>query len=147
MRPPVGTLAARMVLGKPKVMETSFNWVAARSQCSLKRVFETLAEIVDSDVKAANELPGRKAQFHVNGGDKKLVVSRDKSVETATPVSTVVFELFPAEISVRHGRDTKLFSARPRLNDDGECMLEVDGQALRLWQVSRKALEDLFFGD
>jgi len=38
-----------------------------------------------------------------------------------------------------------LFEAKASLGFEGRCRYEVEGQPLELWQVSRKALEDLFF--
>lgn len=74
--------------------------------------------------------------------------------DLAGPIEStgVKFELRANEIAVSniktgmmHGA-TPAFSAVPRLNEDGECRLEVQGERLQFWQVSRKALEDLFFG-
>lgn len=127
---------------------SNFNWVVARSRCSLEGVFAILAEALDDDVKAVNALPGRAITFRLTVQPRKLIVARDDS-------RNIVFELSSTEIVVRHGLSTPfgsgtpkpLFSARPHLGEDGECMLEVDGRPLELWQVQRKALEDLFFGD
>lgn len=128
-----------------------FDWVTARSECSLKRVFMILAEVIDSDVKAANELKIQRTQFAVNrdGADKVIVIrSRQMGGEE---IDTVTFQLrgdrivvYPADA---RGPRPPLFSASASLNQDGECFVEVDGQPLKLWQVSRKALEDLFFGE
>jgi hypothetical protein len=38
-----------------------------------------------------------------------------------------------------------LFEARAALGFEGRCRYEIDGQPLELWQISRRALEDLFF--
>jgi hypothetical protein len=126
-------------MGDMPIMEPYFNWVKARSACSLKSVFLLLAEIVDSDVKAANELPeGRR--FSLERQDRKLIVIRESRESPAA----IVFELSATEIRVREAEKT-LFVARPSLERDGKCRLEVDGDPLELWQVSRKALEELFF--
>jgi hypothetical protein len=42
----------------------------------------------------------------------------------------------------------ELFSAKPYLNHEGECLLQIgETDPLHIWQVSRKALEPLFFAD
>ena len=38
-----------------------------------------------------------------------------------------------------------MFKAVARLQDDGRCRLEVDGAPVHVWQVSKRALEGLFF--
>jgi len=121
-------------------ISSDFNWVKARSKCSVASVFALLAEVVDSDVKAANELPGN-ARFRFNKYDRKLIVLP----VTEFPVP-IVFELAGAVINISK-EETALFTARPSLMTDGKCRLEVDGETLELWQVSRKALEALFFGE
>jgi hypothetical protein len=50
----------------------SFDWVTARAKCSLERTFQTLAEIVDSDIKAANNLGKTCGKFpHQHQGARK----------------------------------------------------------------------------
>lgn len=43
------------------------------------------------------------------------------------------------------GHEIKL-RATITLNNEGRCMLKVDGEELEPWNVRRMALEDLFFG-
>jgi hypothetical protein len=84
----------------------------------------------------------------VEPGPRKIIVKHDDNKH-------IVFELSSTEITVRLGLSSPfspgtpepLFTARPYLGEDGECMLEVDGQPLKWWQVRRKALENLFFAD
>jgi hypothetical protein len=68
-----------------------------------------------------------------------------------TETVVIVFELSASKITVIKTipatlERTTLFSAVPYLTEEGECLLEVDGSFLKLWQVSRKALDDLVFG-
>jgi hypothetical protein len=120
-----------------------FDWVSARYACSLPSIFQILGEVLQADADIANKLPGLNRSFEVTLHPKRIIVSR---VSGANPTN-VVFELFRADIAVREGPNQAMFRARPSLNQDGECMLEVDGQPLKLWQVCRKALDDLFFGE
>jgi hypothetical protein len=43
--------------------------------------------------------------------------------------------------------DKSTFTANPSLDDNGQCQLEVEGAKLSIWQVSRRALENLFFAE
>jgi len=127
-----------------KPVDDAFDWVSARAACSLLSVFQILGERVRTDVDIANRAPGSKRRFRVAIDPLKIVVARTHPAEEA---ANIVFELCATDVAVRKGASAQLFRARPALNEDGECLLEVDGQTLRLWQVSRKALEDLMFGD
>jgi hypothetical protein len=129
-----------------------FNWVHARSECGLPRVFQILSEVIGSDVKAANALNRRgvKFQFTTEAAGKILAV-RDRDFGGFNEIMVIVIELASGKITVSRrvpnkASDEPLFYAVPGLNEEGECLLEVDGKSLKLWQVSRKALDDLFFG-
>lgn len=122
-------------------MAMEFNWVKARAECSLKQVFFNLGEMVESDVKTANELGVGPVQ--VLRQHRKTIVSRGEPA--AEGVRAVVFELEAAAITARSNGDL-ILSGRPRLDEQGNCLLEVNGQLYRLWQVCQMALEDLFFG-
>ena len=131
-----------------------FDWVSTRSKCSLEQSFVLLSEIVDSDVKAANALKRRDVEFKINSEPtKKLVVIRDQDLGGMHGFINVVFELRADKITVfiRKGGEflpVPMFSFVPSLNEEGECLYRIEGEEaqLKLWQVSRKALEDLFFG-
>ena len=125
----------------------SFDWVRARAECSLERLFRLLAETVDSDVRAVSAIKRPdQSVFEVIPALHKVIVSRTKDTGGIPSVETVVFELVSNGIHVRRGKDTSVFTATPVLDARGDCRLEVSGESLELWQVSRKALEGLFFG-
>ena len=127
---------------------SAFNWVAARAECSPDRAFHALAEVVDSDVKAANGLRRSGVSFHFHGeATGKIVVIRELDRGGVKELRSVVFELISGEIVTKKGPENSvLFSAVPSLNRNGECLLEIEGDSYELWQVSRRALESLFFG-
>lgn len=129
----------------------SLDWVTRRSECSLAAVFQALAEVLDSNVKTRNNLPHPPAVFRVNRpAAEKIVVVRERNFGGVVEAETVVFDLLKSGIAVTRkdarGSGSELFRASPSLNMSGECTLDVNGEELRLWQVSRVALEDLFFG-
>ena len=118
-----------------------FNWVKARSECSLKRAFELLHEEVKTDVEIANQLD-LGATFHSAYQHKKIIVTRE---ENDDEIRSVIFELLPTGMCARVGQSQPMFVAKPRLSELGECLFEVDGQTYKLWQICQKALEDLLF--
>lgn len=122
-------------------MSDEFSWVRRRHQCSIEHIFQVIVEQVDTDVKTANELRGEEV-FRVNRLERKLMVANVKR-----PGDAVVLERFSYGIDVRRGQHKPLFRARPHLDEKGECLVEVEGglHPLTPWQVSRRALEDLFF--
>jgi len=129
------------------------NWVKARAECSLEHVFQILAEVLDSDVKEANKLGRRGVEFKINAAaERKIVVSRTRDADGVDEIVSVVVELLPGKITATRKENVKdlvkppFLTAIPGLNRDGECLLEIGGESLRLWQASRMALEDLFFG-
>ena len=112
-------------------------------------IVHILVELLDGDVKAANKLKRKDIEFELNTQVKgKVIVTRKREMIGLMEATSVVFEFSSDSINVtqRIGMEVKpLFEAKPGLNHDGECLLEVDGNPLKLWQVSRKALEGLFF--
>lgn len=134
----------------------TLDWVNVHFECSLHAVFVHLREVVDSDVKSLIRNNSRtphiqSAKFDLNGvSDDKFIVI--KTSEPGSGVShglSVVFELTNQGIAVKAGPSGKrLFIAKPTITKSGECKLQVvgEGEPLELWQVSQKALTDLFFG-
>ncbi len=134
---------------RDSVKPHDFDWVTARHKCSLAGVFRVLAEIVDTNVQTANALiePGA---FERNVAANKVIVIR----KHGGAASSVVFTLEANAISVKRvnqaGNEKAVFTAKPALTTDGECVLEINDrplQPLELWQVCRLALEDFFFGE
>jgi hypothetical protein len=129
--------------------DSSFDWVKARSKCSLGSIFEVLANAVKQDVESA-------LQLLKEARDAKTVLTykRDRAVITVTrektniigPPETVVFSLSSSAITIEQSNGTQ-FLVTPSLNQQGECKMTVDGHELELWQVCQKALGGLFFGD
>ena len=126
----------------------SFNWVEARSNCTTGLHFNLLAEQVESDVEHMNRLTKtNNTVWMFNRQNGKIIVHR--SVDGLADCS-VVFTHSEADIAVKrsdhHGNTTALFQAIPHLLGDQRCTLEIDTAPVEIWQVSRRALESLFFG-
>lgn len=128
-----------------------FDWVNALRKCSLEGVFRSLTEVIDSDVKAANASPRAGVAFHFDRhASNKVGVRRERDFAGILEIDSVIFELGRNVITATArdvlGAATNLLTANSTFTQAGECFLTVDGDDLRLWQVSRKALQDLFFG-
>lgn len=130
----------------------SFDWVAARFECSLPNLFKRLELMIKSDVDTVNALEGNAARMTgglrtrgfsvINNGNRFSVNRIDRDAPT---LHSVDFELTPLAISVT-GETKAPFVATMRLNLQGRCVLVVDDTELELWQVRQMALENLFFG-
>jgi hypothetical protein len=134
----------------------NLDWVKDRRDsfpdCSLPLVFNILVQIAEINVRRANADRGKDPAVyfqHVPLGET-LIVGRDRPLNGGTHSSVVIFELLEDSIVVSArasaGEPGKLlFRAFPGLAQDGDCILKIDGEPLRLWQIVRRALEDLFF--
>ena len=122
---------------------SKFDWVTARSACSLPKVFKELMLQVEEDVKTRNALRPANSpyEFSVTEDGADFAVHLDaKDVRRS-----VTFSLAQHAISVRDDKGNQMFDVTPILNDKGECRLNVNGEGRDLWQVRRMALEGLLF--
>ena len=125
---------------------TEFDWVAARSECTLEKEFDRLCAAVQRDLDRHKKLnPGLcQCQSFDTCGDDKFYVER-------AGAHRVIFEIERGRIRIgrwdRSSEHTPLMALQVRLDDEGQCVLiDADGTAWRPWQVRRKALEDTLFG-
>ena len=122
---------------------SKFDWVTARSACSLPKVFKELMLQVEEDVKTRNALRPANSpyEFSVTEDGADFAVHLDaKDVRRS-----VTFSLAQHAISVRDGGGNKMFEVTLTFNDLGECKLNVNKEERDFWQVRRKALEELLF--
>jgi len=124
---------------------SEFNWVRECSKCSLSGAMFNLRETVDNDIKAFSGLSTNRQFEILDKGPQKFIV-RHKDGTHDFP-QAIVFETdsINNRISIRAGTAIVL-AVKPEIGPDGECLLKVDGKYLRFWQVSKEALESLFFG-
>jgi hypothetical protein len=122
---------------------SGFDWVKARSECSLAKVFQTLRLQVEADVATRKALRTEGVPFTfgtaANGHTFSVFVDGNQLYRT------VKFGLTDKAICVYGDDDRLLFEGRVTLSDDGECRLRVGEKELELWQFRRDALEELFF--
>jgi hypothetical protein len=126
----------------------TLDWVAARAACSVDTLFEMLAQVIESDVEAIRKVIDTRTVFRLNRpASNKVVVVRDDPSFTYTVTFTHDGSSINVTTRTREREADPVFMAKPRFDQAGVCRLELDGQPMELWQVSRKALEGLFFGD
>jgi hypothetical protein len=127
------------------IVPRELDWVRARTDCSLLKVFNEFRLGVEEDVKAANlrprpsELPSVSFAVRANTfGDYFIVFQQENAG------ARVEFNCEANRITVK--TQDREFSVTLALNNEGRCKLRVgDGEELEQWQVRRIALEKLFF--
>ncbi len=128
---------------------TVFDWIQALSECSLGAIFEKLKMDLRTDVENAQSrravvlagVPPHYGFRLVDGtfGREIAVMVQGNGIH-----DSVTFRLGKDSIDVFEG-DVLKFSAKPTLNNKGECRLLVNGEEQELWYVRKLALESLFF--
>jgi hypothetical protein len=122
---------------------TEFDWVTARSNCSLVAIFEGLKTQLQEDVTKRKEQTKDDGYNIVLHGTR---VSVTHTMDYGISRDAVIFVLTQVAIEVHDRQDKLKFKATPTLNEKGECRLKVDGKEIELWHFRKLALEDLFFG-
>jgi hypothetical protein len=122
---------------------SKFDWVTARSLCSLPNVFKELRLQVEEDVKTRNALRPNNSPYEflvAANGDEFTVLLEAKDVHRS-----VIFSLGDRAILVRDYKGKEMFEVTLTFNDQGDCRLTVEEKDRDLWQVRRMALEGLLF--
>jgi len=128
------------------MMESQFQWVQARAECSAAKIFHLLKSQVTHDVELRNEMAtGQGYKFGTHFERNTFVVFLDSMFHMENPYRLVRFFLEGEQISARYGNDAIIWTARLTLDDSGKCRLKIGDKLFELWQVSYMALEKLFF--
>jgi hypothetical protein len=122
---------------------SEFDWVAARAECSIERVFQQIRMGVESDIERMNKLRPANADygFKIVLSEGKIAVVRQGYISPRS----VTFTRARNGISIVNDEGKVTMEATLTLSDDGECRLKINGREREFWQFRRKALEDLFF--
>jgi hypothetical protein len=123
--------------------KAKFDWIAARSACTLPKVFAALGQQVGADIKTRNGLRPNNAPYEFSIAediDQFTVLLKAKDVQRS-----VTFKLSEQAISVWDDQDKPKFQVTLTFNDQGECTLHANEQEREMWQMLRMALEDLLF--
>ena len=125
------------------------DWVSAKADWTLDNAFVAVQQQVTVSVdriKQRHKEEPYKITSHSSG--EGFTVSKG----TYPWVHYIYFLKKPGlgvTVAVPLGKGDKvetLFTAKPVVTDDGKKMFRVDTAFLDAWQISRKALEDFFFG-
>ena len=132
----------------PKICD----WVKRRAKCSAEQLFLLLVEVLDADAKDMQALTKDKnLTFGVaRPAPSKAVVSRLRDFGGGMKDGdAVVFERTRTGTitATKQPQNQRIFEALPWLDEDGECRLRIGTKSFYLWQISRLALEELFFSD
>ncbi len=122
---------------------SKFDWVTSRSACTLPKVFATLRQQAEEDVKTRNAQRPTYAAYEFSVADDIdafTVFLKAKDVSRS-----VSFKLNEHAITVQDDQASSKFQVRLHFTDAGECRLRVDDQEREYWQIRRMALEDLMF--
>lgn len=126
----------------------NFDWVVARNECSIEKVFHRLRLDVQTDVETRQSLRER-GEF---GFDQSFAFTSSgnkfsASMRTRTHGRSVIFAFRKNHIVVLDDIDRELMSATVTLTDDKGCRLVVGEEVLDEWQFRKRALESLFFDE
>lgn len=134
------------------------NWVKLRAECNLDVCFDSLRGVVNRDVKEMNALPAEIRSdflYKVQDGDNVLpsfsVVQECEKAAYENSQPHILFSKSPISIEVsRKPRGahvkTALFTITPEWSEkESRCRLLVNGKELKAWEISRLALEPMFF--
>jgi hypothetical protein len=125
----------------------NFDWVRERAECCAATMFEKLKMLIASDVEAINEVRKKDAAYisfkFVSGHSERFAVT---ATHEESFHRSVAFTLYKGEILVTGpDGDGTMFTVTVGLSDEGDCRCRISGQEYDLWQIRKKALEELFF--
>jgi hypothetical protein len=120
-----------------------FDWVTARGKCTSAEMFATLSVLAKRDVERINSLnTGARLKWEYVPQDGYFWVATQYGGNITAGVSFLSRE---GEIVVEDRNHKPLLTAKPILNNQGECRLLVDKDELQPWQLLDRVLGPLFF--
>jgi hypothetical protein len=129
---------------KNKQNETpAFDWITARSSCSLPKVFSTLRSQIEQDVKTRNSLRPNYAPYEFSVTEDTSEITVRLTAEELE--QSVTFSLAEHAILVLYDQGSRILEVTLIFDDSGKCRLKINGEEREFWQVRRMALEDLMF--
>jgi len=114
-------------------------------------VLQSLAEIVKQDVQEMNHLPETRAcnrEYRVvdGKGTQQFTVEQHQTQPADVVLETCVFEVRDAQVWVQPPAPLSPFHVSLGWDlTNNQCVYQIDGWHVALWEVSKRALEALFF--
>jgi hypothetical protein len=123
--------------------ESKFDWVAARSACTLPKFFRQLIAEVEKDVKERNAMRPDNSPYEFSIEEKGPQFS--VILQAADFRRSITFRFEDHAITVVDASGNQMFEVTLTFADDGKCKLKAKEENREPWQVRRMALEDLLF--
>ena len=130
------------------------DWVTEIARCSPEDALLDLAEVVEADAARMNELPeglreGCVFRFERGSQGTAFFSVTRCSPHAMRPDQAVTFLAMEGAIRIAPHASDKFFEIKvsPVWDEEtGRRILTVENLTLKLWQISYRALYDLFFG-
>ncbi len=120
-----------------------FDWVAARSACTLPKMYNRLLAEMKEDVSERNAQRPESAPYEF------LVLEKEDGFSVVLQAKdfrrSVAFRYEDHAITVLDPSGNQMFDITLLFTDDGKCRLKAKEENRETWQVRRMALEDLLF--
>ena len=123
--------------------EAKFDWVAARSACTLPKVYRQLMAEIEEDVKVRNAQRPDNSPYEFSMEEKGPQFSVILKAADFRRAITFCYE--DHAIIVVDASGNQMFEVTLLFTDDGKCRLKAKEENRDSWQVRRMALEDLLF--
>jgi hypothetical protein len=124
-----------------------FDWVTARAECSISRMFVRLQGQVKADVERRNSLlsANERLKFLVDvHGDAEFSVKREGTGQEEP--GTVRFRRNESDIGIASNDGKLTLTVTLMVDHLNECRFVANGDQVDEWQLRKLALESLFFG-
>jgi hypothetical protein len=124
-----------------------FDWVTARAECSISRMFVRVQSQVKADVERRNALLSahERLKFLVEvHSDSEFSVKREGTGQEEP--GTVRFRRNESDIAIASNDGTLKLTVTLTVDHLNECRLVLNGEHVDEWQLRKLALESLFFG-
>jgi hypothetical protein len=128
---------------KTKQDPAKFDWVTERSSCSLPKVFLTLRQQVEADVKTRNSLRPANSPYEFSVSDEGTGFAA--ILQSGDAGRSVKFTLADHAIQVTDDNGDQMFEITLTFNDQGECKWNINKAEHEPWQIRRMALDDPMF--
>ena len=128
------------------------NWVKDRAQCNLDLTFKALFDIATRDIQEAHKVDAitkGKFTFDIQREDRTNVPTFTvRRSMNGSPLDKVLFEQGRNEIQISFTGGADPVTIRPQWDAENlRCDLLVGDRPHEPWEVSRIALERMFFQD